>query len=573
MLQQTTFQKQIQQAHSLEDLGLKIHAPHERKDHGAIEYTTVAETIRHWAEDPFGERTFNFIANAYGIPQDVLPEILYEAGMQGYLKAKAQGRLVGMVSTQVLKPSYYYLSNAFALSELSKAGIPTALIVGEYPQDKFHPANGDKRGAFGKIDFPVGIKEKQQADGKILRELETTQIELRPYGIRHDDGSITRITRIEDATGYRCEQVLVQVISSHGAENQNYTKESSYQIASSEGKEAKLTEFQTYYQAALGMHIDGLANRRVLLNKQETNTLEIADPISITDFYRILWIETIARLRTIGDLPSEEEMPMIIFNIPRLYTTLAKNTKPSKKFLDILGLSSEKRILTEVLQLPSEETATILSGGEAAFDAFLEKRDLARLENGLLAHTNGMLDPASYYPADMAWPDLSLVCSSCGGSYFVNRIKRAQDAHKYFNLTTKQVRLPDVEIPQLEKCVVHPTGKYFRLHVDANERVLDLQKELIALKSAKLAHSEYRKYVQQLTAQINSLHEQSKADYFKRIEAFLETDYAQSNFVLPDAIAAIFKELLKDIPETVKDFKVSRAIKRVTNQYKEGISL
>jgi hypothetical protein len=254
---------------------------------------------------------------------------------------------------------------------------------------------------------------------------------------------------------------------------------------------------------------------------------------------------------------------MIIFDIPRLYTTLAKNAKPSKKFLDILGLSSEKRILTEVLQLPFEEAATILTGGKAAFDAFLERRDLARLENGLLAHTNGMLDPASYYPADMVWPDLSLVCSSCGGSYFVNRIKRAQDAHKYFNLMTKQVRLPDVEIPQLEKCIVHPTGKYFRLHVDTNERVLDLQKELIALKNAKLAHSEYRKYVQQLTAQINSLHEQSKADYFKRIEACLETDYAQSNLVLPDAIAAIFKELLKDIPETVKDFEVFRAIKRV----------
>jgi hypothetical protein len=285
------------------------------------------------------------------------------------------------------------------------------------------------------------------------------------------------------------------VISSHGAENQNYTKETSYQIASSEGKEVKITEFQTYYQAALGMHIDRLVNQRVLLNKQETNTLEITGPISITDFYRILWTETITRLRKTGDLPSEEEMPMIIFNIPRLYTTLAKNAKPSKKFLDILELSSEKRILTEVLQLSSEEAATILASGETAFTAFLEKRDLARLENGLLTHTNGMLDPASYYPADMVWPDLSLVCSSCGGPYFVNRIKRAQDAHKYFNLTTKQVRLPDVEIPQLEKCVVHPTGKYFRLHVDINERVLDLQKELITLKNAKLAHSEYRKYV------------------------------------------------------------------------------
>lgn len=565
MLQQTDFQKQIQQAPSLKDLGLKIHAPHERNDHGAIEYTTVAETMRYWAEDPFGARTFNFIANAYGIPQDFLPEILCEAGMQGYLEAKAQGRLVGMVSTQVLKPTYYYLSNAFALADLSKAGIPTALIVGEYPQDKFHPANSDKRGAFGKIDFPVGVREKQQADGKTIRELTTIQIELRPYGIKHDDGSITKITRIEDATGYRCEQVLVQVINSHGAENQNFTKETSYQIACSEGKEAKTTELQTYYQAALGMHIDGLVNRRVLLNKQEINKLEIADPISITDFYRILWIETIARLRKTGDLPSEEEMPMVIFNIPRLYTTLAKNAKPSQKFLDILGLSSEKKILTGVLQLSSEETATILAGEKSSFNAYLEGRDLVRLENGLLAHTNGMLDPASYYPVDMVWPDLSLVCSSCGGSYFVNRIQRAQKAHKHFNVAVKQVRLPDVEIPQLEKCVVHPTGKYFRLHVDTNERVLDLQKDLINLKNAELSRSEYRKYVQQLTAQINSLHEQSKADYFKRIEAFLETDYVQSNLVLPDAVAAIFKELFKEIPETVKDLEVLKSIKRVTS--------
>jgi hypothetical protein len=563
MPQQTDFQKQLQQAPLLEDLGLRIHAPHERNDQGAIEYTTVAEAIRHWAEDPFGERTFNFLTRAYGIPQDCLPKVLYEAGMQGYLDAKAQGRLVGMVSTQVLKPTYYYLSNAFALAEMSKAGIPTALIVGEYPQDKFHPANADKRSAFGKIDFPVGVREKQQTDGKIIRELAMVQIELRPYGIKHDDGTITRISRIEDATGYRCEQVLVQVVNSRGAENQNYTKETSYQMTCSEGNETKITELQTYYQAALGMHLDGLVNRRVLINKQEINILKIADPISITDFYRLLWIETIARLRKTGDLPTEEEMPMVIFNIPRLYTTLAKNAKPSKKFLDILELSSEKKILTEVLQVSPEEITTILVDGKDSFDAYLERRDLVRLENGLLAHTNGMLDPASYYPADMVWPDLLLVCSSCGGSYFVNRIKRAQKAHKHFNLAAKQVRLPDVEIPQLEKCVVHPTGKYFRLQVDTNEKVLELEKELVRLKNAKLSRSEYRKQVQQLTDQMKSLHEQSKADYFNRIEAFLETDYTQGNLVLPNSVAATFKELLKEIPETVKELKVYNTIKEI----------
>ena len=88
-----------------------------------------------------------------------MSQVLNDAGMQGYLEAKAQGKFVAMVSTQILKPTYYYLSNAFALAELARSGIPTALIVGEYPQDKFHPANADKRSAFGKIDFPVGIKK------------------------------------------------------------------------------------------------------------------------------------------------------------------------------------------------------------------------------------------------------------------------------------------------------------------------------------------------------------------------------------------------------------------------------
>ena len=563
MPHQTDFQKQIQQVALLEDLGLRIYAPYERYDHGAVEYTTVAEAIRQWAEDPFGERTFNFLANAYGIPRDHLTEVLYAAGLQGYLQAKAEGRLVGMVSTQILKPTYYYLSNAFVLAELAKQGIPTALIVGEYPQDKFHPTNADKRGAFGKIDFPVGVKEKRQADGTITRELETTQIELRPYGIRHDDGSITRITRIEDATGYRCEQVLVQVINAHGAENQNYTKETSYQMTCSEGREVKITELETYYQAALGMQVDGLVNRRILVDKKERKKSKIEDPISITDFYRILWIETIARLRKTGDLPTQEEMPIVIFDMPRLYTTIAKNAKPSKGFLDILALSSEKKILTEVLELSSEEATTILSDGKASFDAYLENRDLARLENGLLAHTNGMLDPASYYPADMVWSDLSLVCSSCGGSYFVNRIRRAQKAHKHFNLSKKQVRLPDVEVPQLEKYVVHPTGKYFRLQLATNEKVLKLQEEIIKLKNANLSHSEYRKQIEQLTTQMNILRDQSKADYFNRIEAFLEADYAQSNLVLPDPVAATYKELLREIPAAVKDIKVQKAIRVV----------
>ena len=563
MPHQTDFQEQIQQVALLEDLGLRTYAPYERNDHGAVEYTTVAEAIRHWAEDPFGERTFNFLANAYGIPRDRLTEVLYEAGMQGYLQAKAEGRLVGMVSTQILKPTYYYLSNAFVLAELAKQGIPTALIIGEYPQDKFHPANADKRSAFGKIDFPVGIKEKRQADGTIVRELETVQIELRPYGVQHDDGSITRITRIEDAIGYRCEQVLVQVINARGAENQNYTKETSYQMACSEGREAKITELETHYQAALGMQVDGLVNRRILVNKKEMNKTKIEDVISITDFYRILWMETIARLRKTGDLPPQEEMPIVIFNMPRLYTTIAKNAKPSKEFLNILALSSEKKILTEVLQLSSEEATTILAGGKASFDAYLAERDLVRRENGFLGHPNGMLDPNSYYPADMTWSDLQLVCLSCVESYFIDRIKRAQKAHKQFNLSRKQVRLPDVEVPQLEKYVVHPTGKYFRLQLAANAEVLKLQSEITKLKDAKLSHSEYRKQIEQLTSQMNILRDQSKADYFNRIEAFLEADYAQSNLVLPDAVAATYKELLREIPGALRDAKVQEAIKVV----------
>jgi hypothetical protein len=85
------------------------------------------------------------------------------------------------------------------------------------------------------------------------------------------------------------------VINAHGAENQNYTKETSYQMACSEGRETKITELETYYQAALGMQVDGLVNRRILVNKKEINNSKIKDVISITDFYRLLWVETIAR--------------------------------------------------------------------------------------------------------------------------------------------------------------------------------------------------------------------------------------------------------------------------------------
>src|SRR5690348_10933249 len=80
---------------SLEDLGRHILPHHERGDRGEIHYSTTADTILRWAEDPHGENTFRFMSDAYGIPAPQLPQVLEEMGLGEYLKAKEEGRMVG----------------------------------------------------------------------------------------------------------------------------------------------------------------------------------------------------------------------------------------------------------------------------------------------------------------------------------------------------------------------------------------------------------------------------------------------------------------------------------------------
>lgn len=566
---------QVMDSPSLDAFGRQFLEPAERRDKGAIEYTSTPEALLHWAADPFGRAKLDFIARAYGIAGDELPQVLEAAGMAQYLEAKAQGRLVGMVSAQILKPTYYFLANAFALGELGRHGVPTALMVGEYPQDRFHTENSDKRYAFGKVDFPVGIATRV-VKGQEVQEIETTQIELRPYGIRLDDGSIRRISSIQEANGFRCEQILVQVVDARTGHD-SYVRHTMHPIPASEDK-MRITE--VFSEAALGFSVPGLVGVRRILDKHE-DLRWTDEAISITDFYKTLWIETINRLRETGDLPSEEEMPMFFIDAERMYSTIAQQARPSPDILEMMAFSTPERVLKEVLMLPEGEANAVLAGGLDGYVAYLASRGMRQLDNGLLVNARGMMDPGAFYIAQTAWPDLYLECSSCGGDYFVDRLRRAQMIRQRFELPESEVRLPDAEIPELEAYVVHPTGKIVRKGGpdaripglstrmrDISQRIGEIQRQLKRGGAAEQQALEDAMLIrQQISDEIAAIAAEADDTHYRELEAGSLARAENSLPFVPPIIAATYRVLfIEGVEDTARQEVVQSAIRQVRSR-------
>lgn len=565
----TQFDRQIAAAPPLKELGLSFHSPEERKDKGTIRYTTLPETIRQWAQDPYGRRMREFIQAVYGIPAYRLEEVLDRAGLGEYLGYKNEGRYIGMVASQVLRPTYYFLANAFMLGHLSRQGIPTALMVGEYSADTFFSLNGDKGRALGKVEFPVAIEAKTNKQGEKVLSTRSVFVELKPYGIRNDDGSVTRIKNMDEANGYRCDQVLVEVTDAQGPENQSYKRVT---VKEGELREGSLREIHVHYKAALGMHIPTLLSHKILKGREEIANLENpANSISITDFYKTLWIETINHLRQAGELPSQEEMPMFFVDAQTMYSVFAEEANPPLLVKQLLGISSERDILTKVLRVNPNEAASILVSPRE-FSSYLHRRNLVKLPNGLLARKNGVLDPSCYYVVQNVWPDGYLECSSCGGDIFVGKVARCQDVQQAFNITHREVRLPDQEVPDLERYVVHPTGRYFAHRKEYDDNIPIIHEQINSLlRSTKSNPNEEERTIKEkrledLRAEAKNKEKIIQENYFERVAACAEPDYAETGLVLPPAIAATYRELLEGVAETVRSPEVQLAIQEVRDR-------
>jgi hypothetical protein len=315
------------------------------------------------------------------------------------------------------------------------------------------------------------------------------------------------------------------------------------------------------------MRIPGLVERRqVRSGQQAADGPAAADVLSITDFYRILWNRTLRTLRESGDLPSEAVMPVTFVDVQKMYSTLAAHSRPPSYVLDLLAFSRPYRMLTEVLKLPAERAGRILAGGGDGYRRYLADRGLQHSGNGLLLQDNGMMDPAAFYPAQIAWPDLYLECSSCSGEFFVDKLRRAQRVRQFFHLPGSEVRIPDVEVPELMAYVLHPTGRALA-HSEPDPKIAEMARNLVGSSAGPgadeggggLRPSEARR---RIAEEIESLALAQKAAYRARMAASATEDFAEVPICVPPVIASVYRELFVDgIDAAISDLRSSGSIR------------
>lgn len=321
-----------------------------------IHYTTVTKAVTEYKNDPHGLRKLSFLEKAYGLNN--ISAVLEAAEMGDYLKYKQEGRMIGLVATQILKPNFYFLSNAIILNELAKQGIPTALMVFEYPEDIFLTRNHDKKAAFGWQEF-------------YLEEKQSVKVNVQPSKVKSKSFPIRTI---DAASNQPCDQIMIQ-IAGQGPGNMSYPNA----------------------DYALG--------------------LNIPEEISVTDFYKKIWQQALARLNL--------QIPVFYVNMVKLYSTLAEASP-------VFGY--QKRMLTSV----------------------------------------------EYYPLQVAWPDLYLECSSHASPDFLENVAHAQQIRYQAGLSEVQVRLPHEQTPELENLLLHPTGRFVDFSLNPDWIKLDQQIRFLA---------------------------------------------------------------------------------------------
>lgn len=201
-----------------------------------IRYTSISEAVAVWQSGKSQHKALNFLAEAYRLNNPAA--VLEAADMGDYLHYKQEGRIIGLVATQILRPNFYFLSNAIVLNELAKKGAPAALMVFEYPEDIFLTRNHDKKDAFGWQEF-------------YLSEKQSVRVNVRPDRLKSKSFPLHSL---DGASNWPCNQIMVKTEQSQGPGNMAYP-DSSF---------------------ALNFAFPG--------------------EISVTDYYRHLWQQAIKRL-------------------------------------------------------------------------------------------------------------------------------------------------------------------------------------------------------------------------------------------------------------------------------------
>ncbi len=489
--------------------------PHpERGDHGELHYTTTSEAISRWAEDPHGIKKFDFMSQAYGIPPEKLSKTLSDMGLGEYVKAKKEGRMVGMISTQILKPTYYFMANALLLGHLTQEhGIPTALMVGTYESDLFFPNNSDKTNAFGNIEFPIDLDP-------VTHKLNSVRVRLVPVGLKQPDGSMRPISSINDASGQQCDRIMVRVAAATDPKDKQFPTGKAEKTAVPHSDDAEY-----FTLAALGIHIP-------------------QEEISLTDFYKQMWIHTVNALREKGELPSEKDMPMFFAKAETMYHVLGQVARPPE--------TTVQRINTN--------------------NAAVGDKNITQLPSGVLTRTSsGVMDPSWYYPMQYALPDLYYECSSCGGDKFVSKLINADRLIESYGLHSPEVRIPDKEVPELETLCVHPSGTHLdmmsvRQEVETHTSPVLAQIQAVQKHVTRgiLEKSSGRHQTAMLQEELNALRKnvfETVYNEVRRRTGHTANHMSTHAFVIPPIIAATYRALLGDVSEATQSHHVKQAIR------------
>ncbi len=457
----------------------------ENTSDGPIIYTTLEKAIKDHLDDPFSQNKLDFIAKAYGCDPEAL---IKEAGLEPLLQAYREKRMVSAVKSHALLGDPYNMTDVIMSGVITQeTGIPTAVLAVTYSDDQF-VSSPEKIALFGTQRYFLGYNEK----GKPL----FSSVQIKPAGIRsyNEAGEqiITPIDNIDDAVGTSLTDIMVKIVEPIDPRGTKSV------ITNSEVKEH-------YIESALGISWEQIVNHPSLGADAGTGN------VSLSNLHRVLFDETINRLRNQGILPSEEEMPIIYGELGKISKTMLEHAtyvQETNQFLGFEGSAAE--ILTDTLCIQPSTVQKV--------DDFLDSNDealLAELENEIPIHSSavtaealeqikqlgeeklqrvlsfimnkrnltfheksGLLangehaDPASYYPLFQALlcHDYCELDGSDVDHYFSRKLQRAQALQSAHGLPITIIRTPADEIKTLDNTSlikpfvatrVHPTGRYF----------------------------------------------------------------------------------------------------------------
>ncbi len=468
----SSLEKSVSSKKSLEEMSIEITPAEKRQNGGIIRYTTLEQTLLNYAEDPFGEKTFQFLADAYGISD---PEQFFqEAGLEGYLEAKKNGAYIGALKSHGLVADPYNFSDIMVGGAIGQRyDIPTAVMALGYSDDIF-VSSPEKMSLFGAQPYFIGYDQKGKP--------QFTSITIVPTAIRDNSGNIKHIDVIDEAAGVPLKDIFVDIRRPLDPRNAH-----AFHRFDSERSEE-------YIEAAIGM-----SKKQILSNPlvNEKNP----GMITVTQLHRVLFEATIQRLRRQGYLGDEAQMPIIYAELGDLSHALIEHSTYVPQTLETLGFAgSPNQILTELLcskpsaidgiiahiktnglvvELPHELKRAIsshhtrLSNDEIAYIQSMDPSDAALAQAGIMKELNlkfnersGLLmrghkaDPASYYPAFSALLNQDQT-SLDEDWYFAGKMLRSQKLLDQHDVPLSVVKIPYEDIDTFSTTRIHPTGTYY----------------------------------------------------------------------------------------------------------------